>query len=59
MAKKVSIAGLVALAILVFLIWNNPSGTATTVNGFLEAVGRVLGEAWDRLAEFLRGLAGG
>jgi hypothetical protein len=57
MAKRVSLFGFLAIAVLVFFIWNNPHGTADTVGEFFDSVGHVLAQAWDRLGEFLHGLA--
>ena len=57
MAKRASLFGFLAIAVLVFFIWNNPHGTAESVGDFLDAVGRVVGQAWDRLGEFFQGLA--
>ncbi|MCC6225490.1 MAG: hypothetical protein IT195_03675 [Microthrixaceae bacterium] len=57
MAKRVSMIGLVCIAVMIFFIWRNPSGTADTVSDFLGSVGHVVSEAWDRLGEFVRGLA--
>ena len=58
-AKRVSMVGFIAIALMIFLIWNNPSGSASTVNSFLDAVGNIASQAWDKLGEFVKGLAGG
>jgi hypothetical protein len=56
MAKRVSLVGFLAIAVLIFFIWKNPHGTADTVSDFLGSVGHVFGQAWDRLGEFVKGL---
>jgi hypothetical protein len=57
MAKRVSLLGIVAIAILVFFIWNNPHGTADAVGEFLDSVGRVASQAWHRIGDFFQSLA--
>ena len=49
--------GLVCIAVLIFFIWNNPHGTASSVSDFLGSVGHVINQAWDRLGDFVHGLA--
>jgi hypothetical protein len=57
-AKKVSGVGLLCIALLVFFIWTNPHGTAHTVGDFFGAVGHVAGQAWHKLGDFVKDLAG-
>lgn len=48
----------VALALVVYLIWKDPTGTADVLAGFFKAVGGFFGELWDRLGEFVSSLFG-
>lgn len=58
MHKKVGLVSLAALALVLYLIWKDPSGTADLVSGFGGAVGGFLGDLWDKLGEFITSLAG-
>ena len=57
MAKRVSLLGIFAIAVLVFFIWNNPHGTAAAVGDFLDSVGHVATQAWHRMGDFFQSLA--
>ena len=57
MAKRASLVGFLAIAVLIFFIWNNPNGTADSVGEFFDSVARVVSEAWDKLGDFFQGLA--
>jgi len=59
MAKRVSLFGVLAIAILLFFIWDNPHGTAHTISAFLDGVGHVASQAWSKLGEFVKSLANG
>lgn len=58
MQKRIGMVSVVALAFVVYLIWQNPSGMADIVSGFADAVGGFLSELWDRLWQFVSSLAG-
>lgn len=45
-----------ALAILIFMIWNDPAGAATTVGNFLGKAGGFLKELLTKFTDFLSGL---
>ncbi len=59
MEKRVGTLGLVALCLLGYLIWKDPSGMSDLVVNFANAVGGFISELWDRLGEFASGLADG
>jgi len=50
--------GFLAIALLVFFIWTNPHGTASTVGDFFGSVAHVAGQAWHKLGDFVKDLAG-
>jgi hypothetical protein len=58
MAKRVSMFGFLAIALLIFFIWTNPHGTASTVGDFFGSVAHVAGQAWHKLGDFVKDLAG-
>lgn len=58
MAKRFSLLGFFALALLVYLIWKDPSNAASTVGDFLNNVGDFLAEVWHKLGDFFGNLAG-
>ena len=57
MQKRVGTLSFLALALVVYLIWNDPNGMGNIVQGFGEAVGGFLGDLWSRLGEFFSSLA--
>jgi hypothetical protein len=57
MDKKIGGVGLVAVALVLFLIWKDPNGTAGLVSGFVQAVGDFLGAFWSKLSDFVTALA--
>ena len=52
MQKRIGLISFVALAMLLYLIWKDPSGTAGLFDGFFGAVGDFVGTLWDKLGEF-------
>lgn len=56
MAKKISAIGGLALVMLVYLIWKNPSATADLINAFFRALGGFFSDLWDRIVSFVDGL---
>ena len=58
MAKRAGLLGLFGVALLVFLIWNDPQGAAGQIGDFFSWIGDVLSQAWQKLAEFIGSLAG-
>jgi len=54
--KRVSLLAMFALAVLLFLIWTDPSGTAHVISNFFGAIGDFGRELGHRVAEFFRGL---
>lgn len=59
MEKRVGTVGFVALCLVLYLIWKDPSGTADLVVGFGRAVGGFVSELWERIGEFAGGLSDG
>lgn len=53
MSKRINLIALFALGLLVFLIWTDPGGAATTVGDFLGKVGSILKAVLDKITEFL------
>lgn len=51
-----SLLAMFALAVLLFLIWTDPSGTAHVISNFFGAIGDFGRELGHRVAEFFRGL---
>ena len=58
MPKQVGMISAVALALVLYLIWKDPTGTAEVITGFFSAVGGFLGDLWDKLGQFLQKLIG-
>lgn len=56
MAKRAGLVGVFAIAVLVFLIWNDPTGAASAVGDFFSWSAEVASDAWERLGDFLSGL---
>jgi len=56
MAKKISAVGTLALVMVVYLIWKNPTGTADLINSFFSALGGFFSDLWDRLVTFVDSL---
>lgn len=56
MEKRIGTFGLIALCLVLYLIWQDPSGTADLVVGFIRAVGGFISDLWERLGEFATGL---
>lgn len=52
MPKQLSAVAVFALAVMVFLIWQDPSGTADVIESFFSQIFDMTGELWDRLGEF-------
>jgi hypothetical protein len=57
-AKRAGLVGIFGVALLIFLIWNDPQGAAGQIGDFFGWIGHVLSEAWHKLAEFIGSLAG-
>lgn len=58
MAKKMSLVALLGVAILGFLIWQDPAGAGDIVKDFFSALGDILAEAWDKIGDFFASVAG-
>ena len=58
MPKQLGIVSALAIALILYLIWKDPSGTATIITGFAHSAGGFLGDSWDRFNEFFRKLIG-
>jgi hypothetical protein len=58
MAKKISAVGSLALIMVIYLIWKNPTGTADLINSFFSALGGFVSDLWDRLITFVDNLGG-
>ncbi|HPB46961.1 MAG: hypothetical protein M9952_11575 [Microthrixaceae bacterium] len=58
MQKQLGGAGLLALLIVGYLIWKDPTGTANAISGFFGAVGDFASTLWDKLGEFITSLVG-
>ena len=58
MAKRMGFVGLFGIALLVFLIWNDPHGAAETVGDFFSWMGDLISEAWQKIGEFIGDLSG-
>lgn len=56
MQKRISLIAMVALAVIIFLIWTDPSGTADVFARFFGAIGGFVKELGHRAAVFLEGL---
>lgn len=56
MQKRISLVAFFALAVIIFLIWTDPSGTAKAFHSFFGAVGDFFGELGHRTAVFFKGL---
>lgn len=56
MPKQVGMIGLLALVIVMYLIWQDPTGTADVISGFFGAVGDFIGTLWGKLGEFFSSL---
>lgn len=57
MPKQAGMVAGLALIMVLYLIWQDPTATADLVSGFFEAVFGFLGTFWDKLGEFLTSLA--
>ena len=57
MPKQTGMVAGLALILVLYLIWQDPAGTADLVSGFFEAVFSFFGDFWDKMGEFLGGLA--
>ena len=58
MQKRIGLVSSLALAMVLYLIWKDPHGTADMIGGFGDAVGGFFGELWDKLGEFFSSLVG-
>lgn len=58
MQKRVGLVSTLALVLVLYLIWNDPSGTADIIAGFGRSVGGFFGDLWDKLGEFFSSLVG-
>lgn len=58
MAKKISAVGGLALVMVIYLIWKNPTGTADLINSFFSALGGFFSQLWERLVTFVDNLGG-
>ena len=56
MQKRVGIASGLALVMLLYLIWQDPTGTALLFKDFFSAVGGFVGDLWERLTTFFTSL---
>lgn len=56
MPKQVGILGLLALVIVGYLIWQDPTGTADVISGFFSEVADFIGTLWDKFGEFFTSL---
>lgn len=56
MPKQIGMLGLLALVIVGYLIWQDPTGTADVISGFFGAVGGFVATLWDKLGEFFTSL---
>ena len=52
MPKQLTYVAVFALAVLLFLIWQDPAGTADVIESFFSSVFGAAGDLWDRLGEF-------
>jgi len=52
-AQKIGVIGGLALVLVVYLIWKDPTGTADLIQDFFRAVGGFFGDFWDRLVTFV------
>ena len=57
MAKRMGLVGVFAIGLLVFLIWNDPQSAANTVGDFLGWLGDIIGEAWQKIGDFIGNLS--
>ena len=58
MQNRVGLVSMLALILVLYLIWKDPSGTADIIAGFGDAVGGFFGDLWDKLGEFFSSLVG-
>ncbi|MFN8051848.1 MAG: hypothetical protein U0Q22_10450 [Acidimicrobiales bacterium] len=58
MQKRVGMVSFLALAMVLYLIWKDPHGTADMIGGFGSAVGGFFGDLWHKLGEFFTSLFG-
>lgn len=56
MQSRIGAVGVVALALVIYLVWQDPTGTADMFSDFFSAVGGFISDAWGRLTEFISGL---
>ena len=57
MPKQISLLGLLALAIVGFILWRDPGGLATTVGHLFGTLGHLLKEAGQKLSTFVGGVS--
>ena len=56
MQKKLVLLSSLALIMLFYLIWRDPSGTAGLFKDFFGAIGDFLGSFWDKISTFVESL---
>lgn len=49
---------MVALGLVVYLIWQDPGGSADMVSSFFDAIGGFVSTLWEKLGEFFTSLFG-
>ena len=57
MGKRVGFVGFFGIALLIFLIWNDPHGAAHTMSNFFTWCGDVISQAWHKIGSFFADLA--
>ena len=55
-AQKIGLVGGLALIMVVYLIWKDPTGTADIIDQFFSAVGGFFSDFWERLVTFVDNL---
>jgi hypothetical protein len=52
------VVGVFGIALLIFLIWNDPHNAADTVGEFFSWMGDVISQAWHKIGDFIGDLSG-
>lgn len=50
--KQLTYVALFALVVMLFLIWQDPAGTADVIQSFFDSALTIIGDLWNRLGEF-------
>lgn len=58
MQKRVGLISMLALGLVIYLIWQDPNGSADMVSGFFDAIGGFVATLWEKLGEFFTSLFG-